>query len=297
MTESLNKPEGDPAASPVAQPSSLASYAVFGNPIKHSKSPAIHAAFARQFGEEFGYRAVRVEPAEFEDKVRAFFERGGCGLNITVPFKERAFAMATQVSDRAARARAANFLMPTEDGGLLADNTDGIGLVRDMAANQGWQLGGRRALILGAGGAVRGILKPLLQEGPDSVFIANRTSSRAKDLADEFQEEGVTIAGGGFGALDGQSFDLIINGTSAGLAGEMPALPALFLSDRCCCYDMVYGAEPTPFMRWSAGQAAWAIADGLGMLVEQAAESFYLWRGHRPGTGEIIQSLRQQMAA
>lgn len=282
---------------PPSTTAGLAAYAVFGNPIKHSKSPWIHGAFGRQFGEDITYRAVRVELEDFEGKVQGFFDRGGRGLNITVPFKERAFALADEASDRAARARAANFLMLTADGRLRADNTDGIGLVRDMAVNHGWQITGRRTLILGAGGAVRGVLQPLLRENPASVFIANRTPEKAKALALEFADVNGSIEAGSFADLAGQQFDLIINGTSAGLSGEMPALPEFSLSDRCCCYDMVYGAEPTPFMRWSAGQAAWAVADGLGMLVEQAAESFFLWRGHRPATGEVIQSLRQQMAS
>lgn len=278
------------------QPNPGAAYAVFGNPIKHSKSPVIHSAFARQFGDDVTYRAVRVELEDFEAKVKAFFERGGRGLNVTVPFKERAFALADEVSDRAACAKAANCLIPLEDGRLRADNTDGVGMVRDMVVNHGWQLGGRRTLVLGAGGAVRGILQPLLRERPGSVLIANRTPLRAEALASEFGNMGIPVTGGGFDAIDSEPFDLIINGTSAGLTGEMPDLPDVRLSERCCCYDMVYGAEPTAFMRWSAGKAAWAVADGLGMLVEQAAESFYLWRGRRPSTGEVIQGLRHLMA-
>lgn len=275
--------------------SSVATYAVFGNPIKHSKSPAIHTAFAKQFGDDLTYRAIRVETEEFEEKVRGFFERGGCGLNVTVPFKERAFAMADEASERALRAKAANCLIPMEDGRLRADNTDGVGLVRDMVANHGWQLAGRRTLVLGAGGAVRGVMQPLLRERPQSVVIANRTPARAQALAAEFADMGVPVTGCGFDDIAGDSFDLIINGTSAGLSGEMPALPDFSLSERCCCYDMVYGAEPTAFMRWSAGKAAWAVADGLGMLVEQAAESYFLWRHNRPSTQSVIQELRHLM--
>lgn len=285
---------------PVDTSEHAAAYAVFGNPIKHSKSPAIHAAFAQQFGDNITYRALRIEPEDFEARVQAFFEQGGQGLNITVPFKERAFALADEISDRAARARAANFLMPTPDGGLRADNTDGVGLVRDMVANHGWQLAGRRTLVLGAGGAAKGILQPLIRETPASIFIANRTAARAEALARDFVElgagSGVDVSGGGLEAIPGEAFDLVINATSAGLAGQIPDLSQLVLSDRCCCYDMVYGAEPTSFMRWSAARAAWAVADGLGMLVEQAAESYYLWRGRRPATGEVIQQLRELMA-
>lgn len=285
----------DPVDALPAEEQAPSAYAVFGNPIKHSKSPAIHAAFGQQFGDDIQYRAVRVELPDFEQKVRGFFHRGGAGLNVTVPFKERAFAMADECSERASRAKAANCLIPLPDGRIRADNTDGIGLVRDMVANHGWQLAGRRTLIIGAGGAVRGVLQPLLREAPASVVIANRTAAKAEALAQEFSDLGVPVQGCGLDAIDGQTFDLIINGTSAGLSGELPALPSISLSERCCCYDMVYGAEPTPFMRWAAGQAAWAIADGLGMLVEQAAESFFLWRGRRPATGEVIQLLRQMM--
>lgn len=283
----------DPLCEAVKTDSKADKYAVFGHPIKQSKSPAIHTAFAAQFQEAVSYRAVNVEIDAFEHTVGAFFAAGGAGLNITVPFKERAFALADEASDRALRAKAANVLLPLPSGGLRADNTDGVGLIRDMVANNGWQLNGCKTLVLGAGGAVRGILQPLLRERPRSIFIANRTSEKAELLAREFEDLGIPIAGGGFAALAGQSFDLVINGTSAGLAGEMPELPPFTLTERCCCYDMVYGAEPTPFMRWSASKAAWAVSDGLGMLVEQAAESYYLWRGKRPATGPVIQQLRQ----
>ncbi len=267
-------------------------YAVFGNPIKHSKSPVIHSAFARQFDEEITYRALSIDIDQFEARVTSFFVGGGCGLNVTVPFKERAYAMADEASDRARRAGAANCLIPIGDGRLRADNTDGIALVRDMVATQGWQLSGRRTLIIGAGGAVRGILQPLMAEGPQSIVIANRTAQKAHDLGDEFSDNAIPVTGCGLQDIAGQTFDLIISGTSAGLRGELPDLPDIILSDRCCCYDLGYGAEPTPFMRWSAGKAAWAVADGLGMLVEQAAESYFLWRGRRPSTSEVIQQLR-----
>jgi len=273
-------------------------YAVFGNPIKQSKSPAIHQQFAEQFGQPLVYRALRIEVDAFEDRVTAFFEQGGQGLNVTLPFKERAFVLADEASDRAIRAGAANCLVPRPHGGVRADNTDGVGLVRDMVANQGWALAGRRVLIIGAGGATRGALQPLLNEGLAQLTIANRTVAKAEALAAEFANVGsIRPVGLGFDALAGQTFDLVINATSAGLSGEMPALPGVLLSDRCSCYDMIYGAVPTPFMRWAAAQAAWAVADGLGMLVEQAAESFYLWRGQRPETAPVIQQLRQKLDA
>ncbi|MBN7797112.1 shikimate dehydrogenase [Parahaliea mediterranea] len=271
-------------------------YAVFGNPIKHSKSPVIHAAFAEQCDQAMQYRAVRVELDGFERAVANFFAGGGRGLNITLPFKQQAFALADERSDRAARAGAVNTLCLQDDGSLFGDNTDGIGLVRDMVANLGWRLRDQRILVLGAGGAVRGVLEPLLRERPRSLAIANRTAQKARDLAAEFAELGA-LEGGGLDLLEGRQFDLVINATSAGLQGEMPELPGSLLTERSCCYDMLYGAEPTPFMRWAALHTAWAVADGLGMLVEQAAESFYRWRRVRPATGPVIAQLRSTLAA
>ena len=274
-----------------------ANYAVFGNPIKQSKSPVIHQAFAQQLEESLSYRAVRVEHEQFEEKVRGFFQHGGMGLNITVPFKERAFALADSASAAAQRAGASNCLVPQREGGLHAANTDGVGMVRDMVANLGWQLQGRRTLIIGAGGAVRGIVHPLLSERLGSLTIVNRTADRAAELAGRFSSTELTVAAGGLEAAAGGVFDLVINATSASLGNEMPDLADIQLAPRCCCYDLVYAAEPTAFMRWSAAQAAWAIADGLGMLVEQAAESYYLWRGQRPGTEEVISGLRHGLMA
>ena len=274
-----------------------ANYAVFGNPIKQSKSPVIHQAFAQQLEESLSYRAVRVEHEQFEEKVRGFFQHGGMGLNITVPFKERAFALADSASAAAQRAGASNCLVPQREGGLHAANTDGVGMVRDMVANLGWQLQGRRTLIIGAGGAVRGIVHPLLSERLGSLTIVNRTADRAGELAERFSSTELTVAAGGLEAAAGGVFDLVINATSASLGNEMPDLADIQLAPRCCCYDLVYAAEPTAFMRWSAAQAAWAIADGLGMLVEQAAESYYLWRGQRPGTEAVISGLRHGLMA
>jgi shikimate dehydrogenase len=271
-------------------------YAVFGNPIKHSKSPAIHAAFAAQCGQDIQYRAVRVETGDFPRAARCFFQAGGSGLNVTVPFKEEAFAFADSLSPRAARAGAVNTLTRGEDGGIAGDTTDGIGLVRDMVANLGWQLQGRRILLLGAGGAARGVMEPLLRERPAGLVVANRTAARAEALVADFSDLG-SVAGGGYEYLEGQQFDLLINATSSGLQGEMPPLPDSLLTERSCCYDMVYGPEPTPFMRWAAQHAAWAVADGLGMLVEQAAEAFYIWRRVRPTTQPVITQMRDLLAA
>ncbi len=271
-------------------------YAVFGNPIKHSKSPIIHTAFAQQCDLRVQYRAVRVELDDFARAAGDFFASGGAGLNVTVPFKQQAFAFATRLSERAQRAGAVNTLSPLPGGGVSGDNTDGIGLVADMVANLGWQLRDKRVLVLGAGGAVRGILEPLLRERPRDVLIVNRTPERAQQLSEEFSDLG-TISGGAYSLIGADQFDLVVNGTSAGLSGEMPDLPSSILTEHSCCYDMVYGAEPTVFMRWAAHHAAWAVSDGLGMLVEQAAQSFYLWHKMRPETGPVIQQLRGVLAA
>ncbi len=269
-------------------------YAVFGNPIKHSKSPLIHRIFADQCEQAMQYRAVRVELDGFAQAVDSFFAGGGSGLNVTVPFKEQAFDYAQRLSDRAMRAGAVNTLTLARDGTIEGDNTDGIGLVRDMIANLGWAIQSARILLLGAGGAARGVLEPLLRERPRELLLVNRTAERAVRVADEFADIG-HIEGGGYSLIGERQFDLVINATSAGLSGEMPELPSALLTERSCCYDMLYGAEPTPFMRWAALHAAWAVADGLGMLVEQAAQSFYIWRGVRPETRPVIRQLREAM--
>lgn len=270
-------------------------YAVFGNPVRHSKSPWIHAAFAEQTGQQLQYRAVLVEPGEFAAAADAFFEAGGRGLNVTVPFKTDAFSYAGEHSQRALLAGAVNTLVRQEDGSIHGDNTDGIGMVRDMVANLGWQIRGREVAVLGAGGAVRGVLGPLLREQPAGLLVVNRTPDKALALVDNFAELG-QFDGGSYDCLEGRQFDLIINGTSASLGGELPELPESLLNEKSCCYDMMYAAEPTPFMRWAAQRAAWAVSDGLGMLVEQAAESFYLWRGLRPQTGPVLAELRTVIA-
>ena len=271
-------------------------YAVFGNPIKHSKSPDIHARFAQQCSQTMIYRAVRIETEGFATAATQFFEGGGAGLNVTVPFKREAFEFADRLSERASRAGAVNTLARAEDGAIEGDNTDGIGLVRDLIANLGWAVQGLRVLLIGAGGAARGVLEPLLQEKPRELLVVNRTAARAEQLAQEFADFG-PLVGGAYELIGARQFDLVINATSAGLSGAVPDLPGSLLTERSCCYDMVYGAEPTAFMRWSAHHAAWAVADGLGMLVEQAAESFYIWRGARPDTGPVINQLREAMDA
>ena len=271
-------------------------FAVFGNPIKQSKSPIIHTLFAQQYAQHIEYRAVRVELDDFVQATNRFFEGGGAGLNITVPFKHEAFALAHRNSERSLRAGAANVLTLADDGLIDGDNTDGIGLIRDLIANLGWTVQGLRVLLVGAGGAARGVLEPLLRERPRELLVVNRTAARAAELAVEFAGIG-PLEGGAFDLIGTRQFDLIINATSAGLSGAVPELPSSMLTERSCCYDMVYGAEPTPFLRWSADHAAGAVSDGLGMLVEQAAEAFYIWRQLRPETRSVIDQLREAMEA
>lgn len=269
-------------------------YAVFGNPINHSKSPVIHRQFAEQTGQDMHYTKQLVNEGEFETAAQEFFERGGRGLNITVPFKLNAFEFAQKRTPRAERAGAVNTLARLGDGTILGDNTDGIGMIHDMH-NLGWELQDKRVLILGAGGAVRGILQPLLEEQPARVTIANRTPSKAEELAKNFLDLG-DIQAKSFTQLAGDVFDIVINGTSASLQGELPPLPEKLLADNACCYDMMYGAEPTIFLQWARGHGAAHTADGLGMLVGQAAEAFYLWRQIRPEVIPVITALRRQLA-
>lgn len=268
-------------------------YAVFGNPIAHSKSPQIHRLFAEQTRQALGYEALLVPLDDFPSFARQFFENG-LGANVTVPFKEQAFRLADQLTERARRAGAVNTLKKLEDGTLLGDNTDGIGLVRDLFDNAGVVLQGKRILLLGAGGAVRGVLEPLLAQRPSALVIANRTLAKAEQLAHEFAELG-SVRANAFEQLEGP-FDLIINGTSASLGGELPPLAERVISpDATFCYDMMYGAAPTPFCQWAAALGA-TTRDGLGMLVEQAAAAFELWRGVRPESAQVLSELRRQLA-
>jgi shikimate dehydrogenase len=271
-------------------------YAVFGNPIAHSKSPQIHARFAHQTAQDLSYSAEHINEDAFEAAVEDFLQGNGKGLNITVPFKERAWALAQWRSERAELAGAVNTLYRLEDGRLAGDNTDGVGLVRDLADNNEVDLEGARVLILGAGGAVRGVLQPLLAAGASSILIANRTPARAEALAQLF-DSAAGVTGCGFDAIPATAFDLIINGTSASLQGELPPVPEATVSAHTACYDMMYGAEPTPFCRWAQAQGAGRVMDGLGMLVEQAAEAFLIWRGVRPDTAPVIQALRESLTA
>ncbi len=266
-------------------------YAVMGHPIGHSKSPKIHTLFAAQTQQPLEYRAILVDPGTFPASVDQFRQAGGRGLNITVPFKQEAWAYADQRSSRAERAGAVNTLIFADDGKAYADNTDGVGLVRDLQINHQAKLAGKRILLLGAGGAARGVLQPLLATQPARLVIANRTSKKAFDLAQSFAELG-PVSGGGFEDLLG-SFDVIINATAAGLADQVPLLSETVLAADCCCYDMMYGDCPTAFVRWARAHGAGSALDGLGMLVEQAAESFFLWRGLHPDTQAVISALRE----
>jgi shikimate dehydrogenase len=260
-------------------------YAVFGHPIAHSKSPQIHAAFARQTGQDLTYEAILAPLDGFADSVAQFISAGGRGANVTVPFKEEAFRLANRLSPRAQRAGAVNTLSFDADG-ILGDNTDGAGLVADLTRNLHCMLAGKRILLLGAGGAARGVIEPLLEQKPSALVMANRTVSRAQELAELF---GHGVSACSFDAVD-TPFDLVINATAASLAGERPPLsPCVFTPDTLA-YDLMYGRD-TPFLAFARTHGA-ATADGLGMLVEQAAEAFYLWRGVRPDTAPVIAALR-----
>lgn len=271
-------------------------YAVFGNPIAHSKSPFIHARFAEQTAQALRYEA-RLAPIDgFAAAVAAFRAEGGRGANVTVPFKLEAFRIADRRSARAEAAGAANTLI-VDAAGITADNTDGIGLVRDLR-HLGCTLEGARVLLLGAGGAARGALLPLLAEAPSSLTIANRTPEKALALATRFQPEGRACAlhGCGFDALAGSTFDVVINATSSSLSDDTPPLPEGVFAPAALAYDMMYGRDETRFLQAARALGAERLADGLGMLVEQAAESFFLWRGVRPQTQPVREALRAALA-
>lgn len=271
-------------------------YAVMGNPIAHSKSPMIHSEFAKQTGQQLQYTAELVAIGNLPQAVLEFYRDGGKGLNITVPFKQDAYALVSELSPRAQRAGAVNTLVLNGEQNYFGDTTDGVGLARDLGCNHCIDMQQRRMLILGAGGAVRGVLEPLLQEQPHSLVIANRTIEKAQQLANDFSDLG-DIAARGFQQLAGQRFDIVINGTSASLTGDLPPLPDGILNDGATVYDMMYGAQPTPFMQWGKQQGAGLCLDGLGMLVEQAAESFYIWRKQHPDTAPVIEKIRAMLRA
>tara|TARA_Y100001973_G_scaffold103819_1_gene171974 strand:- start:221 stop:1048 length:828 start_codon:yes stop_codon:yes gene_type:complete len=268
-------------------------YAVVGNPISHSKSPRIHSLFACQTGEPLEYTAIQAPIDEFSGTVRHFFDRGGKGLNVTVPFKEQAWTLADHRTTRAEKAGAANTLYLDQENQLVADNTDGVGIVRDLQNNHGVALKGLKVLVLGAGGAVRGVIGPILAEQPAALTIANRTVAKAEALVRLFAKEaGLTVLNAcGFETPD-QPFDLIINGTSASLQGDLPPVSANVIGPATVVYDMMYSLQTTTFNQWALDNGARRVHDGLGMLVEQAAESFFVWRGVRPETAPVIEELR-----
>ena len=268
-------------------------YVVIGNPVAHSKSPAIHAQFAAQTGESIAYERLAAPLDDFAACVQHFIQSGGCGANVTVPFKLEAFALATQLTPRAQAAGAVNTLS-FEDGRIVGDNTDGVGLVRDIVHNAGVVLEGRRILLLGAGGAARGVVMPLLAGRPQQLVVANRTFARAQELVQSFPAAASVLKAAAFDDLSGQ-FDVIINATSASLSADLPAVPATLFGPQVFVYDMMYAATPTVFMQWAAQHGA-RVRDGLGMLVEQAAESFFVWRGARPDTAPVYAALRAQLA-
>jgi shikimate dehydrogenase len=265
-------------------------YAVFGYPIKHSKSPQIHQLFAEQTQQTLEYTAQEVPAEQFKESVNAFFSQGGKGLNCTLPLKELAWTYADRRTGRAELSKAVNTLALQDDGSILGDNTDGCGLIADLTTNHGIFLAATRILLLGAGGACRGIIAPILEYAPHRLILANRTQKKASDLAAEFSVLG-DVMGCGFADLKGQQFDLIINATSASLTDEMPPLEGGLLAKEGVCYDLAYGSKPTSFVRWGIEHKAKKSLDGLGMLVEQAAEAFFLWRGIRPQTKPVIDVL------
>ena len=276
----------------------MSKYAVLGNPVSHSKSPLIHSMFAQQTDQTMSYVAIPLEENEFEGFVRNFFADGGGGLNVTVPFKGNAFALAASCSPRAELAQAVNTLFLDVNGDICGDNTDGVGLVTDLKLNNKVAISGQRVLILGAGGAVRGIMAALVYEQASAITIVNRDVSKAELLAEEMQSmapiEAMSYAMLQEGANNGRSYDLIINGTSSSLLGEMPKLDAKLIASGSCCYDLMYSATDTPFVQWARQEGARISIDGLGMLVEQAAEAFALWRGVRPNTASVMAHLREQ---
>ncbi|UJR55963.1 shikimate dehydrogenase [Dickeya zeae] len=270
------------------------SFAVFGHPIAHSKSPRIHALFAEQTGILLTYERILAPLDGFEDSLNAFFQHGACGANVTAPFKERACAAVDELSERARSAGAVNTVQKKGDGSLYGDNTDGIGLLSDLQQHEFIQPR-NRVLLVGAGGAARGVIQPLLAYGCE-VIIVNRTFSRAAALAEHFNCYG-QVSALPLEIPDSQRVDVIINATSSGIAGDVPDLPASLISPDVCCYDMFYQSEPTPFLKWCIQQGAQRYVDGIGMLVWQAAHAFNLWHGVMPDVVPVIRKMKQELGA
>ncbi len=270
-------------------------YAVIGHPVAHSRSPQIHATFARQTAQDISYERLLAPLDQFVATVKQFREQGGRGSNVTLPFKLEAFALADEFSERARDAGAANTLMFRADG-IFADNTDGAGLLADIVNNLGVSLTGARILLLGAGGAAQGVFMPLLSQSPAILHIANRTQARTAAMLEKFAPQirltHAHVTSSDFAQLNDSEFDLVVNATSSSLSDELPPLPTGLFGQSSLAYDMMYGKGLSPFLRFAQSQGAARIADGLGMLVEQAAESFYLWRGVRPRSQPVIAALR-----
>lgn len=271
-------------------------YAVIGHPVSHSRSPFIHGRFAAQTHQSMTYTTIDASPEQFESTVRHFFAEGGKGLNVTVPHKEAALALTDELTPRASRAGAVNTLALRRGGRILGDNTDGAGLARDLLNNHRITIAGRRVLLLGAGGAARGAVAPLLGLRPSEMTIVNRNVLRARELVERFSDMG-RLQAVGYHELGNDPYDLVINATAASLAGELPALPPGIVSSRSICYDMYYGRDETPFTRWALQRGCARALMGLGMLVEQAAESFHLWRGVRPDTASVLSDLTAELRA
>jgi len=271
-------------------------YAIFGNPVEHSLSPIIHKAFAEQTQQEL--ECIKIEPPvdAFESTLRQFIHDDGKGCNITVPFKHKAFLLADQSSDAAQDAKAASCLLIREDSSIYADNYDGAGLVQDLSHNHHYTLSQKKILILGAGGAVQGILGPLLDKAPSEIVIANRTAQKAIDLAQQYQLRG-TVHGVGLEQLETKPYDLIIHATTLGYKEKVIALPDGLIKQHTWCYDLSYGDAAQPFLNWAKKQGAEQFLDGLGMLVEHNAALFYLWRTIYPDTKPIIELLQKQFKA
>lgn len=267
-------------------------YVVFGNPIAQSKSPFIHTLFARQTNQSLTYTTACPPKDGFKQAAIQFFSEGGKGCNVTAPFKEDAYQFANRLTERAKLAGAVNTLKKLDDGEIIGDNTDGEGLVQDLLQHQ-VQLEGARILLIGAGGAARGVIKPLMDQNPAEIVITNRTFSKAEQLADMFGSYG-TIKAIEMNQVD-EPFDVIINSSSSGLSGELPAISSAIFSPQSAVYDMVYGSGKTMFNQWASENSTQTTYDGLGMLVGQAAESFMLWRGLRPGSRQILRELRKNL--
>ena len=271
-------------------------YAVIGNPIEHSKSPDIHLLFADQTGESIRYEKILADENEFNTIVNDFFNNGGKGLNVTVPFKNAACAFVDILSEYAEHAEAVNTIYKNDAGQFVGANTDGIGLLRDLKKTLRLQLLNKTILIVGAGGATQGIVEPLLNENPAKLLIANRTLSKAEMIAEQFRSLG-NLNCCALNEIPKQEFDLVIHATSAGLQGSSIMLPAEIIGSDTYCYDLIYSDEDTPFIQWAKNNHAKNIKDGFGMLLEQAAEAFYLWRGKRPDTAMAYHYFRPDQMA